>query len=185
MKKLVVVLVVLVLAMPTLGTVIHRLEEFDLGIAWQAESTSVTNLATVDQGGDICLQAAAYNSQGYVWYEFNFPQTLENIEVSTSWIALGGYYHNRMEVNVQDASGASLAQFNRYGNQFTSWQVFNDTISVPGQHDTIKVRFVVANQIGDYTSRYSSFQVSGTVVPEPATVGLLCLGGLAALRRRK
>ena len=53
--------------------------------------------------------------------------------------------------------------------------------------DLIPSNLGIANNSGDVTGQFSFGQITilGTPIPEPASLGLIALGGLAVLRRRK
>ena len=117
--------------------------------------------------GEGSIVSDGYGNQSYVWYQFNFPEQMHHIRVACDWTGLGGYFTNRMEVNIRDINDNVLGDIVRSGYDFTGWQVFHDVAVLAGAHSTIKIRVVVRNGTGVHCSRFNRLHIYGeTVAPK-------------------
>ena len=183
-------LIVAMVVSVTSGSVFADLlfsEDFADAPSWytRSEARDLSGLVWLSDG---TVHAANNGGYGYIWYDADFGQEMEDIALDLeSVLYWAGSTTTHVELNIfEDASLSNhLGTISRTGSGPNNWLYFSDTINLSGSYTGLTIRVLAQTASTNYTSRVDEVQISGTPVPEPSTMALLSLGGFVIFRRRK
>jgi hypothetical protein len=168
--------------------------------------TSVINLGQNGTGGTISVVNMLL---GDCWWDagpYNELNVYSGTCTANDYIWLGGHMNlyggftsatNGMNVDVPNANQAKIDNFGGlYGPGITRLNIEGGTLSLPATmlatiQGWFNAGYLVANNgrggtiLFDLDSQIDRVWVTASPVPEPATIALLCLGGLALIRRKR
>lgn len=152
---------------------------------------------SIGEGATVINAAYALNSGHHIGASFTAAQDISltsfsyNLQVNN----FGGHAAADSGLFFSVDNGASFTQFGDIDNQTANGNrgtiTFTDTFLVEsGQSVEFRLAFADrtqtdASRINSAATRIGSINISATAVPEPSSVALLGLGGLALLMRRR
>jgi hypothetical protein len=139
-------------------------------------------LDPLDTGNTYQADRISGATDGILTYKAASGCLIDRVVFSQAFYIAGGYWAGQSNV-LKDGTGAIIPSerigFTNYDDW--SWQTFASTSS---SLNLSEVRLIVTGETAyPWATMFGTVEL--TVVPEPATLGLLALGGLLVLRRRR
>lgn len=186
-----------------IGTLNDQAEEFITGVAPDGDRVGIAfNFANTGNGGEYGMQQTITTDQLLANTRYTLQVEIINIDSGTATnnqvFNLAGFPGYRVALMAGDVEIAfddnTLAGSIAEGGHATSTLIFETGETHPQLNQNLGIRLVNLNVIdttdltttaADLEVDFDNVRLSTEAIPEPSTLGLLGLGGLLILRRRR
>ena len=165
---------------------------------WGIEATLLWQKSNFQNGGD--TNTVSFDSSSTLTFQNSYFGDSSYPDRGLWFVVRNGSTLYVSEFSSTSTSETELTDFNNNSTEGYRWAVWTPTSTDFGPPDTSGLTYAAVNfddvtavgvtyrfgRTEYHASQYfSELIVDGNVVPEPATMGLLALGGVALLRRRR